>query len=386
MNTNGALGLQLAKALRGLRWLPAYGWQRLVRRPPSGGLVHLIIAAADHFEPSILPEDPMRYADRDEQERRVERWCREYPRAVERWRDADGQPFRHTYFYPAEQNDKGLIDRLAEHCQDGWGEIEIHLHHGVEAPDTPENTRRALLDFRDALAARGCLSRWNGEGPPRYAFVHGNWALANSAGGRFCGVDEEMQILAETGCYADLTLPSAPNRAQVAKINALYACRPPLHQRAPHRRGRDLRRGAAPATFPLIVQGPLLLNFARMRRGGMPGIENGALTTLCPPTLERLRLWRQAAITVRGRPDWLFIKLHCHGMDPTDEAAMLGDPMQHFLRELTGRTSANGGDRLHFVTAREMVNIALAACDGRDGNPGDYRDYRLRLIAPARAL
>ena len=38
-----------------------------------------------------------------------------------------------------------------------------------------------------------------------YAFVHGNFALANSAGGRYCGVDEEMQILAETGCYADMT-------------------------------------------------------------------------------------------------------------------------------------------------------------------------------------
>ena len=30
-----------------------------------------------------------------------------------------------------------------------------------------------------------------------------------------------MQILADTGCYADLTLPSAPSRAQVAKINSL---------------------------------------------------------------------------------------------------------------------------------------------------------------------
>jgi hypothetical protein len=34
---------------------------------------------------------------------------------------------------------------------------------------------------------------------------------------------------------------------------------------------------------------------------------------------------------------------------------------------------------VHFVTAREMVNIALAACDGNSGNPGQYRDYRFRL-------
>jgi hypothetical protein len=35
---------------------------------------------------------------------------------------------------------------------------------------------------------------------------------------------------------------------------------------------------------------------------------------------------------------------------------------------------------VHFVTAREMVNIVLAACDGLEGNPGEYRDYRLKRI------
>jgi len=76
----------------------------------------------------------------------------------------------------------------------------------------------------------------------------------------------------------------------------------------------------------------------------------------------------------------VFIKLHCHGMDPRDEAAMLAAPVQKFLRDLTSEAAAGSDYRVHFVTAREMVNIALAACDGRDGNPGDYRDYRLRLI------
>lgn len=375
---------QVSKALRCLRWLPAYGWQRLGRRPPRGG-GHLVIALADHFEPAITPSDPRKYAPPDEQERRLERWCAEYPRAVGSWRDADGRPFRHTYFYPMEQYSKPLIDRLAEHCRAGWGEIEIQLHHGVEAPDTAENTRQVLLESRDVLAEHGSLSRWDGQGPPRYAFVHGNWALANSAGGRRCGVDAEMQILAETGCYADLTLPSAPNPAQVPKINALYECGLPLDQRAPHRRGRDLRRGHLPRIFPLILQGPLGLSFARRVRGRWPRpcLETGALTTLCPPTMQRLRRWCRPAITVGGRPDWLFIKLHCHGMDPRDEAAMLGSPLRQFLQELTEGAHTRDGYRVHFVTAREMVNIILAACDGRDGDPGDYRDYRLRLITPA---
>jgi hypothetical protein len=96
-----------------------------------------------------------------------------------------------------------------------------------------------------------------------------------------------------------------------------------------------------------------------------------------------LRLWQEAAITVQGRPDWLFIKLHCHGMTPQDEPAMFGSSIQCFLKELV-EGPGNGTDyRLYFVTMREMVNIALAACDGRQGNPGEHRDYRFRLVEAA---
>ena len=199
----------------------------------------------------------------EEQERRLDCWCRECPRLADAWRDSDGRPFVHTYFYPAEQYDRRLIQQLAEHCHAGWGEIEIHLHHGIHTPDTAENTRRRLVEFRDALAAdHGCLSYLDDSSTPKYAFVHGNFALANSADGRFCGVDDEMQILADTGCYADLTLPAASfHPAQIAKINSLYECGLPLSQRAPHRRGHDLARGRPPESFPLMIQGPLMLHF-----------------------------------------------------------------------------------------------------------------------------
>jgi len=379
------VGRQFAKAVRSMPWLLAYGAQRSLR-PRRRRPEHLIIALADHFEPSIVPEAgaAAKFAERAEQMRRVRSWSTQYPEAVGAWRDDDGWPLRHTYFYPAEQYDEDIVARLAEHCREGWGEIEIHLHHGLEGPDTSSGTRGALLEFVERLGRLGALSRWNGEGPLRYAFVHGNWALANSAGGRYCGVDDEMAILSETGCYADMTLPSAPHPAQVGKINALYECARPLDRPAPHRRGRDLRVGGAPTRFPLIVQGPLGLDFARRVRGvPVPRIENGEVTGAHGPTLGRLALWREAGITVRGRREWVFIKLHCHGMDPRDHAAMLGAPVQDFLRRLLA-ARAEDGYRVHFVTAREMVNIALAACDGRDGDPGQYRDYRLRAATPPR--
>jgi hypothetical protein len=63
---------------------------------------------------------------------------------------------------------------------------------------------------------------------------------------------------------------------------------------------------------------------------------------------------------------------------------MFGDLMQSFLKELTEWSRKNRKYRLHFTTAREMLNIILAACEGREGNPALFRDYLLKLITPQR--
>jgi hypothetical protein len=360
--------------------LPGATWRALGTAPH--GPVHLLIAMADHFEPSIDPEDGRKHVPHSEQERRLAWWRREYPEAVDRWRDHDGRPFVHTHFYPAEQYDEGALQMLADHCHAGWGEVEIHLHHGIPQPDTAENTRRLLTEFRDQLAFRHrCLAMEEGSDRPRYAFVHGNFALANSAGGRFCGVDSEMKVLAETGCYADLTLPAGLHHpAQTAKMNSLYECALPLEQAAPHRKGSDLETGRRPEKFPLIVQGPLLANWKAALGSPRLLVEASAITQRNPMSLRRLALWKQARITVQGRPDWLFIKVHCHGMDPTQKDAVLGASFRKFLEELVSG-AAGRKETLHFVSAREMTNIILAACDGREGNPGEYRDYRFKRIA-----
>jgi SAM-dependent methyltransferase len=366
------------KVSRSLRWFPSYAWQRMTRRPARRD-TQVIIALADHFEPAIVPHDGSARAPYHEQERRVEQWSLEYPLVFDSWRDNEGRPFVHTYFYPAEQYDKGLLDRLASHCDAGWGEVEVHLHHGIKSPDTGENTRRQLVEFRDLLASRhGLLSYLDGSRSPRYGFVHGNFALANSAEGLNCGVDCEMQILADTGCYADFTLPPGLyHRAHISKINSLYECFEPLNRKGAHRRGRVLQAGRAPRVFPLMVEGPLMLSFARADGSRGLRVENGSLTSNNPPTSYRFGLWKQAGIQVQGRPDWLFIKLQCHGMDPRDHDVMLGRTIANFLNELIER-AAQRSETLHFVTAREMANIIMAACDGREGNPGEYRDYRLK--------
>ena len=370
------------KLVYGSKVLPGATWRALHAAPR--GEVHLVIAMADHFEPAIVPEDGMKRAPRSEQEQRLEQWSREYPDAVDRWRDHNGRPFAHTYFYPAEQYDEGLLQMLADHCHAGWGEVEVHLHHGMTEPDTAENTRHLLSEFRDYLAVRhGCLSVEEGSEEPRYAFVHGNFALANSAGGRFCGVDSEMRILAETGCYADFTLPAGLyHPAQTAKINSLYECALPLDQAVPHREGQDLRSGRTPRIFPLIVQGAIMTDWKRGLHSPGRLLETSAVTGRNPMSLDRLALWKRAHIAVQGRPDWIFIKVHCHGMDPTQKDAVVGNPFRNFLQRLV-EGAADRKEALHFVTAREMTNIILAACDGKSGDPGEYRDYRFKQIVTA---
>jgi hypothetical protein len=379
-----ASGKLIRKLKYASKCLPSYAWQRLTHRT-ARGRVHLIIALADHFEPSSMPGRNAGYAPRAVQEERLLNWCEEYPRNFEAYRDHDGRCFTHTYFYPAEQYDKNLVQGLADLCHEGWGEIEIHLHHGVDTTETVESTRRQLASFRDALAREhGCLSSEDSDNTPKYVFVHGNFALANCAAGYACGVDSEMQVLADTGCYADMTYPtSAFHPAQIAKINSLYECGLALELTAPQRQGRNLSVGRAVSKFPFIIQGPWMIDLDQSSRSGLGRIDNGSLTHVNPPNLRRLQLWKQAGVTVSGRPDWIFIKLHTHGMDPAQTDTVLRKPMQKFLAELIAG-AAERAEVLHFVSAREMANIVLAACDGHEGNPGEYRDYRYKLLRPAK--
>ena len=372
---------RLKKGMRALKWLPGLISQRATRRRVVTEAAHLVVAVADHYEPAYVPRMLGLPTSEGEQEARVERWCRRYRETADRYRDAHGFPFVHTYFLPAEEWYPSVVERLIDFAHSGYGEIEIQLHHGVWRPDTAERTRRTIVEFRDMLVAHGCLSQWEGVGPARYGFVHGNWALANSNCDRYCGVNNELEILAETGCYADFTLPSAPNPSQVSKTNSIYECTLPFGEAAPHRAGRDLAVGRPPARYPLIVQGPLALYMPRDGRRGRiyPRIENGEISQHYRPTPQRIEAWRRAAITVQGRPDWVFIKLHCHGLEEPDFEELIGPERSELLANLRAAAD-HRGDTLHYVSAREMVNIALAACDGREGDPSDYRDYRLTRI------
>jgi hypothetical protein len=289
---------------------------------------------------------------------RVNRWVEEYPRLFSSFRDSDGRPPRHTFFYPAEEYEPEYLDALAKLCRAGYGEVEIHLHH---ENDTEDNLRQTLLGFKNTLHGRhGLLSRDERTGEIVYGFIHGNWALNNSrSDGKKCGVNNELDILRETGCYADFTLPSAPSETQTRKINSIYwAVNRPGRPKS-HDSGIDVGTAPRPEKSLLMIQGPLLLNWKRRKWGLLPGVENACIQGNHAPSLERLDLWLKARIQVPTRPDWYFVKLHTHGANEKNMPVLLGEPMVRFHEGLRQRAQQDVNFRYRYVTAREMALLVM---------------------------
>lgn len=371
----------LKKFKNALPWLARYPFVRAnsLLQADSSLKQNIIFVVANHFEPAWKESGAH---DLDTQLRRLDDWYEMARKTGEAVRDADGTKFRHTNFYPAEQYHPELLEKLSAMQKEGLGEVEIHLHHGVESPDTAENLRKALTEFRDCLAEEHkCLSRFDESGKPMYAFVHGNLALANSLGGKCCGVDDELQILQETGCYADMTLPNAPSEAQVPMLNKIYECGLPLTEKAAHRKGVEVRAFGNQPQLPLIFTGPLIFNWTRRVKGiPLPRIDDGALAANQPLDLNRFRRWRSANIAVQGRPEWIFVKLYCHGFFDQDQQACIGEDARRFFSEIIEAGEKTGEYKIHFAGAREAFNMVTAAIDGRQGAPNDFRNYRLRAI------
>jgi len=134
------------------------GLRSLYKATPEHGPVHILFCVADHFEPKWNGADPQR------EKERVRRWNEEYPKNASRHWDGNGRPPQHTWFYAAEQYNPVCLEAMSRLCTSGFGEIELHLHHGYDTADgLKEKLERAKEDF----AQHGALIT-QGE-PPRHA-------------------------------------------------------------------------------------------------------------------------------------------------------------------------------------------------------------------------
>ena len=352
-------------------WLPAYARGRWAgrREPrPSRRPVHVLFCIADHFEPAL--GKPAVEVER----RRVQQWLQRYPALARDFRDCDGHPPRHTFFFPAEEYRAEHIEALAQLVKDGYGEVEVHLHHDR---DTSAGLKEKLLEFAGRLRAHGLLGS-SAAGAVRFGFVHGNWALDNShPQGLWCGVNDELRVLKDCGCYADCTLPSAPSGTQTRRINSIYYAADDPQRPKSHDDGTEVSVGSGESGDLMIVQGPLGLRWPGGRFGLFPRLENGGLTGAAPPTARRIRKWIRTGVCIAGRPEWVFVKVYTHGCNEANWDALLGGPAR-FLHEFLRREYNDGARfKLHYVTARELYNIVRAAQHGLAGDPGGYRDYEV---------
>jgi hypothetical protein len=98
-----------------------------------------------------------------------------------------------------------------------------------------------------------------------------------------------------------------------------------------------------------------------------------------------LKTWIDQFVHVDGRPEWTFVKLHTHGAPEKNALTLLGAPMEPLHEGLAEFAGASREPwRVHYVTAREMYNVARAAMDGMRGSPAGYFDYEVPAAERAR--
>lgn len=175
--------------------------------------IHILFCTVDHYEPGIGN------VDKDKEMERVKYLLEEYPKLAKRHKDSAGNYPKRTWFFPPHYHRNNSLKNLVALCEEGYGEIELHLHHGKTKPDTPQNLERTIKQCIEEYSYFNIFGTENGL--KRYGFIYGDWALNNSRNGKYCGANNEIQILKKTGCYADFTFPSM-NETNPKQINSIY--------------------------------------------------------------------------------------------------------------------------------------------------------------------
>jgi hypothetical protein len=352
-------GLFLAKAAysivvyKAYIWLPGYvraAFGRAERVDDDGK--HIIFLMADHYEPGKS----------DRAGEISEAWVSRFREIAARHRDSYGRQFQYTWFYPFDERRPEVLEGLAQAAHDGFGEVELHWHH---PPTDSQHFPGMLVEALDWFSAHGVPMSDVPGGPKHFAFIHGLWALDGSQ--PRCGVNLELDILFRHGCYADFTFPSAGTVSQPKKINAIYYARDTDAPKS-YDTGEDVVVGRPVDDRLMIFEGPLVVDWMRMR------FDTGAVENYSIPTPERIQNWIDANVHVKGRPEWVFVKVYSHGIQSRD--VILDRHLDSMLGDLE-RICAKRRIHLHYVTTREAYNIVKAAEEGKIGDPDVYREYRV---------
>lgn len=349
-------------------WLPAYCsdivkdlFDKSDKLAPEAEK-HIMFLICDHFEPGFGP------VNKKEQDERIDYWVEHYKKLAFRHKDSDGLHLRYSWFYPIHERNPYVMQRLNKLTSVGLGEIEFHLHHGN---DTAESLDRKIKDGLDWFNQFGAMI--TAEQPPRryFGFIHGMFTLDNSAYGKipgdYCGVNNELEILAQNGCYADFTFSCLGTDAQPEKINSIYYATDSPEPKS-YNSGRDMKVGEKGQGDLLMIEGPTAVIPTHCL------FDIGCLDL--PPARIRVDGWVNANVHVKGRPEWIFIKTFIHSAY-VSRSVLFSREMDDMFTYLESKYN-KPPYRLHYVTAREAYNIAKAAEAGFSGNPNSYRDFQIK--------
>lgn len=360
-------------------WLPGYV-RHSVRRAVFGrkepGPVHVMFLITDHFEPKFGGVSSERALAR------VQRWVEEYPRLARDFKDADGRHPRYTWFYPYHEFEKDHLVALNQLCLAGLGEVEMHIHHGHCARTSEEMEKlvqRCLGDYSQF----GAFVTAEVKPSRAFGFIHGMWALDN-ADERYCGVNDEISILARAGCYADFGLP-APGNLQARTANCIFYATDDRLRPKSYDSGEEVRADGKENGDLMMIPGPISINWRESLTRLRPRADMGEISGTLLPSSRRADIWVRTRIHVPGRPNWVFVKAFAHGAPEESADVLLGAPARAMHEHLQKRYNDGVRFKLHYVTARETYNIIKAAEAGKCGNPGLYRDYIVRPYANTRS-
>jgi hypothetical protein len=333
-------------------WLPGYIRNRLARRLAMGripGGVRVWLAIADHWEPYWKQPSDETAAER------VAVWVKHWPEIARRHTDSRGRSPQYTFYYPQEEYRPKFLDALAEMHRGGIADVDVHIHHDGEGQ---QNFVDRMSGFIETLVTRHGLLRIS-NGRPVFGFIHGNWALDNSRpDGRHCGLNNEITLLRDLGCYADFTMPSGNSPTQSRTVNTIYwATDDPLRPRS-YDHGVAVKPGVPGAGDLLMIPGPLGLRWAGRI---VPRMETGELGSYDLPTAYRVERWLDLAPRIGGD---VFIKLFAHGAQERHSSALLLEGGLDRLFTLLAEGCRRRGYALRYVSTWEMRQAVDAAVRG----------------------